>query len=306
MAATTTPDATTPPGLAATARRELGPRRRPARVVMATAAGWAVSAVFHLGVLAVDGGGWSGPLSWRKPIVFSASIALTLWAVGWILDRLPDRPRLAAGLAWTFAVSSTVEVALIAGQTWRGEPSHFNPSASGQAVFAAMAVAVGVMSLVLLALLAWALIERPADAATRWAVLGGLAMIALGLGVGQQLVGLGVAYVERTGMVPDVVRQGDAVVKFPHAVAFHGIQIFAVLLAVSIHARLGPAVRATVQRLAVAGYGGLLAFSVVQTVAGLAPTALRPWSVVLLVASVGMLAAAAWPPLAALARPPRP
>lgn len=69
--------------------RQLGPVTRAARVVMVTAAAWAASALVHVAVFAVDGGSWEGPVSWRKPIVFSASIALLLWAVGWVLDRMP-------------------------------------------------------------------------------------------------------------------------------------------------------------------------------------------------------------------------
>lgn len=70
--------------------RQLGPATRPARVAMATAVVWAASALVHVSVFAVDGGSWAGPVSWRKAIVFSASIALLLWAVGWMLDRMPS------------------------------------------------------------------------------------------------------------------------------------------------------------------------------------------------------------------------
>jgi integrase len=43
--------------------------------------------------------------------------------VGWILDRLLDRPRLAGTIASTLGVSSTIEVGLITVQAWRSGAS---------------------------------------------------------------------------------------------------------------------------------------------------------------------------------------
>lgn len=270
---------------------QLRPRTRASRVVMVAALGWAASAVFHIGVFAVDGGGLSGAVSWRKPIVFSISISLTLWAVGWVLDRVPTaRPRLAGAIAWVFAVASTIETALVVLQTWRGRASHFNVFEPGDAaIFELMGSGIVVMSAALLTLFAWTLVERPADAATRWAVIGGMAAIVAGLGIGQWLIDLGFQHVARFGTVPDVVTNGDAVAKFPHAIAFHGIQIFALLLAMADVAGPDVSRRATVMRVAVAGYLGLLTFATVQSIAGLAPLALRPWSIALIAASVAAL-----------------
>lgn len=289
--------------------RHLGPQTQAARVVMVTAAAWALSAVAHVGVFAADGGGWAGPVSWRKPIVFSASIALLLWAVGWVLDRMPvARPRLAGLLAWSLAVTSTIETSLIVAQTWRGRASHFNVfDATDAAVFGVMGAMVGLMALGLVVLLAWALVERPVDPATRWAVLGGLAMIATGLGVGQWLIELGTTYVQRFGAVPDVVTNGDAVVKFPHAVAFHGIQLFALVLALAEAANLTAARRLLAVRAAVFGYGGLLVFAVATSIAGRPADAPTPLSLALLaVSAVALVVALALPLVAARHRPRAP
>ena len=287
--------------------RQLGPRTRAARVVMATALAWVVSAVVHVGVFVVDGGGWDGPVSWRKPIVFSVSIALLLWAVGWVLDRMPvARARLAGVLAWGLAVTSTIETSLIVLQTWRGRASHFNVvDPTDAAVFGIMGAMIGLMALGLVVLLAWALVERPPDAATRWAVLGGLAMIATGLGVGQWLVELGMTYVERFGAVPDVVTHGDAVVKFPHAVAFHGIQLFALVLALGTATDLTAPRRLQAVRCAVFGYGGLLVFAVATSIAGVPADTVAPWSLVLVTGSAVAIVVALALPLAAARRRPR-
>ncbi|CAN5794854.1 hypothetical protein BH23ACT10_BH23ACT10_36910 [soil metagenome] len=266
---------------------ELGPRSRHARLLMATAAAWAVSGAVHIGVWAVAGGSLSGAVSWRKPIVFSISIGLTLWAVGWVLDRMPtSRSRLAGAIAWTFAVASTIETALIVMQTWRGRASHFNVFAAGDAVvFGVMGFMVGVMSLALITLFVWTLIEPPGDTATRWAVVAGLAAVVAGLGFGQWLITLGTRYASEFAAVPSTVMNGGAVAKFPHAVGFHGIQVFALLGALCKGAGVGTARRSQAMRSAVAGYAGLLVFATIQTVGGLAPLALRPWSLALLAAS---------------------
>ena len=39
------------------------------------------SGFFHLGVYALDGGPWEGPVSWRKPVVFSLSFGIAGYVV---------------------------------------------------------------------------------------------------------------------------------------------------------------------------------------------------------------------------------
>ena len=56
-----------------------------------------VSGLFHGLVYLVDGGGWEGPLSWRKPTVFGLSFGITLITLTWFLGFL--RPSRWAG--WT-------------------------------------------------------------------------------------------------------------------------------------------------------------------------------------------------------------
>ena len=261
------------------------PRSAASRALFAAAILFMASAVFHTFVLAADGWQWSGAVSWRKPVVFSVSLGTLAWAVGWIIDRLPSRPRLAVAIAGTVIVSSIVELGLIIVQTWRGRASHFNIFEAGDAaIFALMGTAVAVLSLGLVALLIWLAIERPAIPALRWAALGGMVYVALGLGLGQWLLNLGFQFVDQMGVVPETVLYGaEGVAKFPHAVAFHGIHVF-MLLAALVGTRVAGSRSARLMRLAVVSYGGLLLFSATQTLLGLAPLTL---SVPLLVLGVG-------------------
>lgn len=272
---------------------DLRPARRPARVLYAGAAFWLVSGLVHLGVLAADGWAWSGALSFRKPLVFSISVGLLLATVGWVLDRLPDRPRLAGSLAWTLLVSSTVEVGLITMQAWRGRASHFNTLATGDAlVFAAMGIMVAVMSLCLVAVLVWTLVEPPRDRLVRLAVLAGMALVVSGLGIGQWIVQLGNDFVETHRAVPDTVLYGrHGVAKFPHAVAFHGIQVFIVAAVALRRGALAEAAQRRTLRLVVWSYVAAMVLASAQTVTGHAPLDPSPWSLGLALALATMTAA---------------
>jgi hypothetical protein len=259
---------------------DLRPVRRPAKILYVGAAFWLLSAVIHLGAVALDGWDLSGAVSFRKPLVFSLSVGLLLATVGWVLDRLPDRPRLAGALAWTFLVSSTIEVALIAMQTWRGRASHFNVFEANDAlIFIVMGVSVGVMSLCLIGALIWSAIERPSDRLVRLAVIGGLAVVATGLGIGQWIIELGNDYVEANQEVPDTVVYGEeGVVKFPHAVAFHGIQIFIVSAVMLRRGHLAEKTKRRLLHLVFWSYVAALAFASAQTVVGRAPFDVSVWS----------------------------
>ncbi|MFB4279394.1 hypothetical protein ACBJ59_29185 [Nonomuraea sp. MTCD27] len=83
-----------------------------------------LAGLVHLGVFVVDGGPWEGAVSWRKPFTFGVSFGLSVLTLTWVAGFVRVRAR--AWLVGAFAVASTVEVALISLQAWRGVPSHFN------------------------------------------------------------------------------------------------------------------------------------------------------------------------------------
>lgn len=270
-------------------------RKPAARWLGWASAVFAVSGLVHLGVLLVSGGPWEGAVSFRKPLTFGISFAALLWSLGWIIDRLPARPRLENVLATTLIGSSVLEVGLITMQAWRGVASHFNEATGGDSlVWAAMGISIGVMTLAFLGLAVWAVIERPKDPATRLAVLAGLAIFFTGLGLGQWVVSLGVAYFEANDLVPDTVVTGEAgVVKFPHATAMHGLQVFIGSTILSGSGNLDARRRLGVVRMVVAGYTLFVLWSVVHTMAGRAPTELAGIELAMAAGACALLGVAA-------------
>jgi hypothetical protein len=68
--------------------------RRSEQVCLLVAVALVLAGVFHLGVFAVRGGPWEGPVSWRKPFTFGVSFGLTLIAVVWVTSYVRVSPRL--------------------------------------------------------------------------------------------------------------------------------------------------------------------------------------------------------------------
>jgi hypothetical protein len=188
------------------------------------------SAAFHLAVFAVDGSGWWGPVSWRKPINFGFSLGMTALSIGWAQGLMP-RNRV---LGWTVTAlvggASVVELGLITMQTWRGVPSHFNVATTfDAAVFTAMGISVGILTLGLLVVGVWAGFRlRGKSALIAFATGIGLLLFASALGA--DLISRGVAVVEATGAVPTGVLIGAAGSgKLAHAAGIHGLQVLIAL-----------------------------------------------------------------------------
>jgi hypothetical protein len=255
----------------------------------------AASAPIHVVAMTMTGGNLSGAVSFRKPITFALSFALLLWATGWVMDRLKPRRFVRGSIAVVLAASAVVEVGLVALQAWRGVPSHFNFATPFDAgVFSVMGVTILASTLALVGLAVWAVIDRPREKAMSLGIVAGLTMVLAGLGLGVWVIGLGVALVESTGLVPDTVTAGEAgVAKFPHALALHGLQLFIITWAAAAAARLAPSSRHRLMRLVVSGYGLILVWSTLQTNAGLSPMDLRGAAVAVLGVGLALLVGAA-------------
>jgi len=115
-----------------------------------------------------------------------------------------------------------------------------------------------------------------------------------GLGIGQWMIELGNDFYEQFDRVPDQMVSGEAgVPTFPHAMAFHGIQLFLGAALVSGLAGLAARSAQRAVRLVVAGYSVLVLWSIVQAATGAAPLDLRSPVTALAVLGAGLLVAAA-------------
>jgi hypothetical protein len=237
------------------------------RVLGRLALGLVFSAVLHLSVAIARGGDWQGAVSFRKPVTFAVSFALMFWAMGWLMDRFPRRPRLGWPIAVGLGGGGLVETGLITMQSWRGKASHFNfATGFDSGVFGLMGMTIGLVSLALLAIAIWTFVEAPPG--LKLPMGTGMVLVLLGLGLGVPLIEMGVRFWEAVGTVPDHLTVGAAgVAKFPHAIALHGIQVF--ILAVVVGNRL--AAQTSLVRLAVGGYLAIAGWAIVHTNSGRAP-----------------------------------
>lgn len=199
---------------------------RSRRILQLVAAVLAASGVFHLLVWAVLGGPWAGDVSWRKPIVFGLSGALTSASLAWVVARIPTR---VADLRWTriYAFAMTTEIALIDLQRWRGVASHFNRSTGfDAAVFAAMGVLILVASVPIAVWTRRAIAARELASDLRASLVGGLVLLDVGLLAGIVIAVAGDA--GRSAALSGLVTLATAL-KPTHAIALHGIQTIPLL-----------------------------------------------------------------------------
>ena len=231
--------------------------RRIERVAYLVGAVLLLSGLAHLGVQAILGGPWEGPVSWRKPTTFGLSFGLTVISVTWVASflRLPERLR--AAVLGGFLLASVAEVGLITAQAWRRVPSHFNFETSfDTTVSMVLAAGGGVLFVVLGTLFAQSLKSQPGlDPELRLGIRLGLGALLAGLVIGGIMIAIGTTMAR--GGDPQGAYHGAGVFKLAHAVGLHGI---AVLPGLAWLSGLGgrQTLRRAVLRTGTVGYLGVL------------------------------------------------
>lgn len=259
-----------------------------------------LSGLFHVGVYAVLGGEWEGPVSWRKPILFGISTGATVVSMGWIYGKLQSRiyDRLVTP---AFAIAMVIEVALISMQTWRGVASHFNRETVFDAAvenWITWLIVFASVVIVDFSLRSFLSLNGEADIklAIRSGVLFLVASIAIGFAI--SFYGNIMASLNRE---PSIV--GDAgVAKFPHGVAIHAIQMFPILVYGMAKLGFEQTQRLRILKLCVTAMSLMLIFSSVQTLSGRARFDVDLFSGGLLLATSLTMIAAAWIAIAAKLR----
>ncbi|NUT43302.1 MAG: hypothetical protein HOV86_25260 [Thermoactinospora sp.] len=208
-----------------------------------------VAGLFHLGVLAVTGGPWDGPVSFRKPFTFGVSFGLSVLALTWVAGFV----RLRGKNLWlgAFVTASVVEVVFITVQAWRGVPSHFNQeTAFDTLVSRFLAFGGGVLIAVVIALTVASFRRNPEiSPSMRLAVRAGFVTLLLAMAFGGVMIARGMVEVA-TGN-PQLAYTLAGSMKPAHAVLMHGVLLLPALAALP----LAEAVRIRLVRWAVLLYG---------------------------------------------------
>lgn len=261
-----------------------------------------LSGLFHIVVWLASGApSLVGPVTWRKPIEFGMSGAITSLSLAHVLGRLP-RSR---GWDWSAATAIAFfvpETLLIDMQQWRGVASHFNYDTDfDAAVFSLMGILIGVVAVgvAILAVRSFGRVEGPPS--TVLAIRAGMIFLLLGQVLGGLIVANGVAPGSTIANASIIGAAGD--LKVPHALGLHGLQVLGVLAL--ILERTNASARSAVTAVAscAVGYGLLLVAATLQTYAGLGPLALTPLTLLAALVGVVLIAGPYLRGLSALRRP---
>jgi hypothetical protein len=185
--------------------------------------------VFHLGVFAIRGGPWEGPVSWRKPSTFGLSFGLTLITITWVTSYLRIGSRVRTVLLGVFAADCAAEVGGITLQAWRHVPSHFNrETATNSAVSTMLAVGGGILIAVLVAFAVHAFHGNAhLPASMRLALRAGFVTMLIGLASGAAMIARGVVQVNAGHQ--QLAYQVGGFLKPVHAVSLHGVLVLPAL-----------------------------------------------------------------------------
>jgi hypothetical protein len=195
------------------------------RFCYAVGAGLVVAGLFHLGVFAVRGGPWAGPVSWRKPATFGLSFGLTLISVAWVTSYLRISPRWRTALLGLFAADCVLEVAGITVQAWRRRPSHFDTETPLDTAIAMSLAAGGAVLVIVLVTFAVNAFRHPplAGPSMQLALRAGFVAMLVGLASGAAMIARGVT-LTNTGH-QQLAYQLSGFLKPVHAVSLHGILV---------------------------------------------------------------------------------
>jgi hypothetical protein len=238
-----------------------------------------LSGLFHVVVWLGSGApSLVGPVTWRKPIEFGLSGAITALSLAWVLGRLPRSP------GWDWAAATTVaffvpETLLIDLQQWRGVASHFNyNTAFDVAVFSMMGIFIGVVA-VGIAILAVRSIGRvTGPPSTAVAIRAGMIFLLLGQLLGGLIIANGVGPNSTVANASIIGAAGE--LKVPHALGLHGLQVLAVLALILERTPVSPRAAVTLVASCALGYGLLITAATLQTYSGLGPLALTPLTLI--------------------------
>ena len=261
----------------------------------------------HLHAWLCVGGAWAGPVSFRKPTTFGISFGLTTVTMAWVAGQLRISDRTGWLLMVPLVLADTSEVVWVSVQRWRGVAAHFNDdTALDNLLFVVMGgVAVGVAATVILVVTVLSFTHMRAAPSMALAIRAGLLILLVAQVVGGWMIQHGLGLADQ-GATDGLTTFGAAgVMKVPHAVAIHGIQVLPALAWLLSFAALPEQRRVGLVRVAVGGYVALVVVSVLQTASGVAPFDVGVVAALLYLLGVALLGMALVTALLALRGPAR-
>jgi hypothetical protein len=257
----------------------------------------------HLAAWLVVGGAWAGPVSFRKPTTFGISFGLATITLAWVAGYLRISERTGWLLLGPLAVANSAEVAWVSIQRWRGVAAHFAQGTPDNQLFQLMGMVVVVTAAVILVVTVLAFTAMSASPSMALAIRAGLGILLVAQVVGGWMIQHGVGPAD-AGVTEGLTTFGAAgVMKVPHAVAMHAIQVLPALAWLLAFAALDERRRLGLVRIAAVGYAALVVVSILQTVTGVAPFDVGPVAAALYLLGVGLLAFALIAALSALRHP---
>ncbi|MGI8519638.1 MAG: hypothetical protein ACR2MC_03350 [Actinomycetota bacterium] len=252
-----------------------------------------VSATLHGAVFILDDRPWEGPLSWRKPLLFSLSFALVCVSLAWVMNFLPRSQRAGWLLLGSFGFASFGETALISLQAWRGVASHFNSATVfDEVVFATMGLLIAVVVVDIVIITLWSLKSLDAPASFGLAIKAGLLLMVVGQGLGGLLIREGMRQEELGPVTSPLVFGQDGILNLSHAAALHALQLLPVLAWLLSFSERSESQRTKIVGVAACGYAGLVLLTGLQALGGRAPFDLSGVGAVVLLASATAILAA--------------
>ena len=278
--------------------------RPPQRFASVVGAALIVVGLGHPAAWLLVGGAWAGPVSFRKPTTFGISFGMTTITLAWVAGRLRSTDRTGWLLLAPLATADSYEVVWVAVQRWRGVPSHFNFDTTGDTwlfLLGGAAIAVTVTVILVLTVLAFTAVSAMPSMAL--AIRAGLLILLVAQAVGGWMIQHGVGPASE-GVTTGLTTFGPAgVMKVPHAVATHAIQVLPALAWLLASATLPERRRLALVQTATLGYVALVAVSLLQTATGVAPFDVGVVAAVLYLLGAGLLGAAFAAALLALRNP---
>jgi hypothetical protein len=250
------------------------------------------SGAIHLGILAIGGGSWEGPVSLRKAATFGLSFGLTLISIVWVATflRLSERSRVT--LLGTFTAACLLETTLVSLQAWRGVPSHFNLETTFDGTIARSLAFGGVVLVAIIgALLLIAFRTQPTvPASLRIAIRFGFVTLFSSLVVGAVMIAKGMRLV--FGGQAQAAYTTGGMLKPTHAATMHAILILPLLAWLLSFTDWSERRRVGVVLLGISGYSLFAGIVALENIVGVPPSRTPPGMAALLVSGLMALAAA--------------